>query len=304
MSKIFVFGHKNPDTDSVCSAIAYADFKDKIDSDNEYEAVILGEINPETKFVLEKFGFEVPKVLKSVGGKKVILVDHNHMDQTADGIERAEIMEIIDHHNIADVQTGQPIMFHAEPVGCTATIIADFYFYHKVRIDKNIAGILLASILSDTVIFKSSTCTEKDKQIAEKLAGITEMNMEKFGMELKRKGADISKRKMDNILSGDFKVFDMKGKKVAVSQIELVETKELKAREKEIRKEGEKIAKKYDLFCFMATDIMKKSTDLYIFGNKQMAERAFGKKGDILEMKNMISRKKDVVPKLKKAYEE
>jgi len=161
MSKIYVFGHKSPDTDSVCSAIAYADFKRKTDSDNEYEAVILGEINPETEFVLKKFGIDIPKVLKDVKGKKVILVDHNHMDQTADDINKAEIMEIIDHHNIADVQTGQPIMFHAEPVGCTATIIADFYFYHKVKLDKNIAGILLASILSDTVIFRSSTSTEK-----------------------------------------------------------------------------------------------------------------------------------------------
>ena len=154
MSKTLVFGHKNPDTDTITSAIVYAYLKQQLGAD--VEAVRLGEVNNETQFALEKFGFEAPRLIANVKdeAKKVILVDHNEFQQSAEGIEEVQITEVIDHHRVANFQTADPLYFRAEPVGCTATILNKMFKENNVEIPANIAGLMLSAIVSDTLLFK------------------------------------------------------------------------------------------------------------------------------------------------------
>ncbi|MGC9310368.1 MAG: DHH family phosphoesterase, partial [Candidatus Aenigmatarchaeota archaeon] len=179
---VYVIGHKSPDTDSVASAIAYAHLKNALGEKNVVSAVA-GEINSETKFILEAFGVKKPEVLKSASGKKLILVDHNEAGQAVDGFGEAELLEVVDHHKIGGIKTGNPIFFHNEPLGATGTIIASFYEQNGVEIPKEIAGLMMAAILSDTVLFKSLTCTEIDKKAVETLAKLCGRDPMSFGLE-------------------------------------------------------------------------------------------------------------------------
>ena len=155
---ILVFGHKNPDTDTICSALAYANLKNILGM--EAKAVRLGELNEETKFVLNYFGVEAPELIKTVAGNEVILVDHNERTQTADGFEEAKVLELVDHHRISNFNVDEPLLVRMAPVGCTATIILNLYKENNLVPAKKIAGLMLSSIISDTLLFKSPTCTE------------------------------------------------------------------------------------------------------------------------------------------------
>ena len=167
--KIFVIGHKSPDTDSICSALGYAAYKQALGVNAE--AGMTAEPNKETMFALEKFGVVAPELVTSVPAKqKLILVDHNEEGQAVDGMRDAEIVEIIDHHRLGGISTASPLFVHIEPVGCTATIIANMFWKNDVKMSTSVAGLLLSAILSDTVLFKSPTCTQQDKDTAAKLA--------------------------------------------------------------------------------------------------------------------------------------
>jgi len=317
---VYVVGHKNPDTDSVCSAIAFAylwnKWKEKgsvnkmMKVEEEAVAVIQGDVNPETKYVLEKFGFEVPEIIKSGEGKKVALVDHSEKAQTVDDIEKAEIVAIVDHHKIGDVTTPQPILFVNLPVGCTATVLKLLFDKTGVEIPKNIAGILLSSILSDTVIFKSATTTELDKEVAEELAKIAGIDdLTKFGVEIKAKLSAVDDLTARDIITRDYKDFDMAGKKVGVGQIELVDLSLIESRIDEIYAEMQKMKTEggYAGIFLMLTDIMKEGTELLVVTDyPEVVEKAFGKKleGKSVWLDGVMSRKKQVVPPLEKAFSE
>ncbi len=303
---VYVVGHKNPDTDSICSAIAYAELKKKLGLDAK--PARLGDINPETAFVLEKFGFDVPELVEDGEGKKFILVDHSDKAQSVDNIDKAEIVEIIDHHKIGDITTPNPIFFLAMPVGCTATVVKLLYDYYNVEISKEIAGILLSAILSDTVIFKSATTTDKDIKAAEELAriaGIADVNT--FGVQLKSKLSDVEKLTAEEIIKRDFKDFDMSGNKVGIGQIELVDIKmvedridELVDKMKELKEDGG-----YAGLYLMLTDIIKEGTLLLaVVDDESVVERAFGKKleNNRVWLDKVMSRKKEIVPPLESAY--
>ncbi|HLU23082.1 MAG TPA: DHH family phosphoesterase, partial [Bacillaceae bacterium] len=162
MAKTLIFGHKNPDTDTITSAIVYADIKTKLGAD--VEAVRLGEVNGETQFALDTFGVEAPRLVTTVANEtdQVILVDHNERQQSVDDIEQVRVVEVIDHHRIANFETSDPVYFRAEPVGCTATILKKIYKENNLEIDKKMAGLMLSAIISDSLLFKSPTCTEED----------------------------------------------------------------------------------------------------------------------------------------------
>lgn len=145
--------------DAICSAIAYANLKNILKQ--ESKAVRIGNLNEETKFVLNYFGKEVPEYVENIANK-VILVDHNERSQTADGFEQAKVLEVIDHHRVSNFNVADPLYMRVEPVGCTSTILLDLYNENKVEIEKNIAGLMLSAIISDTLLFKSPTCTPKD----------------------------------------------------------------------------------------------------------------------------------------------
>ena len=317
MAQIYVVGHRNPDTDTVCSAIVFAHLWNKwketgalskvMKIEDEAIPAVQGDLNAETKFVLEKFGFKPPQKLTDGAGKKVALVDHSEKSQSLENIDKAEIVAIVDHHKIGDITTPNPILFFNLPAGCTATVLKVLFDKTGIEIPKELAGIMLASILSDTVIFKSATTTELDKKVAEELAkivGITDLV--KFGVEVKGKLSEVHGMSARDIMMRDFKDFVMGGKKVGIGQIELLDLSLIENRKDEIYNElVKKKAEGYHSVLLMLTDIMKEGTELMVVtDDPKVIEKAFRKKleGRSIWLAGVMSRKKQVVPPLEKAF--
>ena len=215
MSKVFITGHKNPDTDSICSALSYAALKQA--QGVEAVAVRLGEVGKEAQYALDYFQVEAPELIASVEEKQaVMLVDHNEPAQSVDGLDKAELLEIVDHHRLGGLNTANPIFVHIEPVGCTATIITKMFDCQKIELPKKIAGLLLSAIVSDTVLFKSPTCTEQDKAAAEKLAVIAGVNLKEYGMAMLKAGADLGDLTPAQIAKTDSKPFSFGDRKSVV----------------------------------------------------------------------------------------
>jgi manganese-dependent inorganic pyrophosphatase len=316
MTELYVVGHKNPDTDSVCSAISFAHLLNEWKRTKKMEKVmrldfeavpaVQGELNAETKFVLEKFGFKTPQKLLDATGKKIALVDHTEKAQSLDNLEKGEIVAIVDHHKLGDITTPNPIFFMVLPVGCTATVLKILYDKTGIDVPRNIAGIMLASILSDTVIFKSATTTELDKKVAEELAKIAEIeDMIKFGIEVKAKLSELTGMSAKEIVMRDFKDFVMGGKKVGIGQIELLDLSLIENKKDEIYSELlKKKSEGYHSVFLMLTDIMKEGTELLVVTDEpKIVEKAFGKRleGRSVWLDKVMSRKKQVVPPLEKA---
>jgi len=224
--KIYVVGHKSPDTDSVTSAIAYANLKNAMKA-GEFVPAAAGDINNETKFLLDYFKVPYPEKLTDATGKQVVLVDHNEMAQAVDKLSEENIVEIVDHHKIGGIKTGKPIFFLNEPVGATGGIVAKLYEQAGVSVTKEMAGLMMAAILSDTVLFKSPTCTPSDKASVEKLSKIAGVDPMQFGLEMLKAKSDISTKSAKDILMGDFKKFDFSGVKSGVGQIEVMDLTDL-----------------------------------------------------------------------------
>lgn len=315
---LYVVGHKNPDTDSICSAIAFAYLWNEWKKRGilsqmkmpELEAVAVrqGEPNAETKFVLEKFGFQVPELMTDGAGKKVALVDHSDVVQSVDNFSQAEVVAVVDHHKIGDVATPNPILFVNFPVGCSATTIKFLFDKTGVEIPQNIAAIMLSAILSDTVIFKSATTTPMDKAAGEELAKIAGIDdITKFGIEVKSKLSDVSGMAVRDIIMRDYKDYNMSGKKVGAGQIEVIDLSLIEGRKDEIYNELVKMKNEgaYHTIVFMLTDIMKEGTELFVVtDDPSIIEKAFGKKleGRSIWLDGVMSRKKQVIPPLEKAF--
>ncbi|MCD6229299.1 MAG: manganese-dependent inorganic pyrophosphatase [Candidatus Diapherotrites archaeon] len=305
---VFVVGHKNPDTDSVCAAIVYANLKREL-TGKSFKPVIQGKINPETEFVLTRFNVPVPEIMEDAAGKSIILVDHSELKQAPENIKLARVVEVVDHHNIGDLTTGEPIYFLNEPVGCTCTLIAEKYFDSKVPLEIPMAGLMLASIVSDTILFKSPTCTQKDRDIALRLAKVVGVDIDSFGLELLRAKSDLGSKTVVELLNLDYKEYSMNGKNIAVSQIETVDTKELEAKKPELLSAVRKQKEQKGLFAvvLMITDVMKEESELLIeCDNDGVIEKAFGARpqNNSLVVKGMLSRKKQVIPPLESALNE
>ncbi|MCM3797327.1 MAG: manganese-dependent inorganic pyrophosphatase [Caldibacillus thermoamylovorans] len=308
MEKILVFGHKNPDTDTICSAIAYAELKKELGYDAE--AVRLGEVNSETQYALDYFKVDTPRLVQKVTEEtdKVILVDHNERGQSADDIEGVKVLEVIDHHRIANFETADPLYYRAEPVGCTATIIKKLYKENNVVIPKDIAGLMLSAIISDSLLFKSPTCTEEDVQAAKELAEIANVELETYGMAMLKAGADVSSKTAEQLISLDAKPFNIGGNKVIIAQVNTVDPQDVLARQDEVEAAIQSVIdeKELDLFLFVITDILNSnSTALALGTNTALVEKAYNV---ILEnntalLEGVVSRKKQVVPVLTAAAE-
>lgn len=305
MSKVFVTGHKNPDTDSICSALSYAALKQA--QGVEAVAVRLGEVNKETQYALDYFQVEAPGLIASVEEKQaVMLVDHNEPAQSVDGLDKAELLEIVDHHRLGGLNTANPIFVHIEPVGCTATIITKMFDCQKVELPKKIAGLLLSAIVSDTVLFKSPTCTEQDKAAAEKLAVIAGVNLKEYGMAMLKAGADLGDLTPAQIAKTDSKPFSFGNYKAIVAQISVMDTADILAKKAELVAAMQELCQNegYDMSLLMVTDIMEESTELVFVGEpKQLIADAFGKdaSGDSIYLPGVMSRKKQIVPQLTEA---
>ncbi|SDZ17177.1 manganese-dependent inorganic pyrophosphatase [Evansella caseinilytica] len=307
MEKVLVFGHKNPDTDSICSALAYADLKNKLGMD--CEAVRLGAVNEETQYALNYFNVDAPRFVEKVaeGTGNVILVDHNEQQQSADDIRKAHVLEVIDHHRIANFETSDPLYYRAEPVGCTATIINKMYKENGLDVPKEIAGLMLSAIISDSLLFKSPTCTDVDVAAAKELAEIAGVDPEVYGLNMLKAGADLSKKTIKELLTLDAKEFQMGESKVEIAQVNTVDTNEVIALQAELEKSisGVISEKNLDLFLFVVTDILNNdSVVLAIGGAAAKTEQAFKVKLDnnTAVLKGVVSRKKQIVPQLTEAF--
>ena len=302
---VYVVGHKSPDTDSVTAAIAYAELMKAKGED--YIACINGNPNPETKMVLEKFGTAVPTKLSDATGKKIALVDHSDLAQAPDNLSAGEVVAVVDHHKIGDVTTNNPIFFCAMPVGCTGTVLKVLYDLEGVKIQPKVAGMMMAAILSDTVNFKSPTCTDADKKaVAElkKISGVTDTDG-LFMEMLKAKSAVAGVAPMA-LLDRDYKDFDMKGKKVGVGQLELATLDQVATmRDALMGAMKEKKAGGRHSVLLMLTDVVKEGTDLMVLSDEPaLIESAFnGKlKDNSMWINGMMSRKKQTIPNLQKAF--
>ncbi|MDU0331626.1 MULTISPECIES: manganese-dependent inorganic pyrophosphatase [Paenibacillus] len=303
MEKVLIFGHKNPDTDTICSAIAYADLKSKLGWN--VEPVRLGEVNGETAFALERFGFEAPRLVETVANevKEVILVDHNERQQSASDIEQVRVVEVIDHHRIANFETSGPLYYRAEPVGCTATILNKMYKENGIAVPANIAGLMLSAIISDSLLFKSPTCTEQDVAAARELAEIAGVNAEEYGLDMLKAGADLSDKTVEQLISLDAKEFDMGGAKVEIAQVNAVDVNDVLSRQAEIEAalNGIIANKGLDLFLFVVTDILNNdSVGLALGKAADAVEQAYNVKlvDNKAVLKGVVSRKSQIVPVL------
>ncbi len=300
MSKIFVLGHKNPDTDSICSALAYANLKSKLGLD--VEAIRLGNLNKETEFILNHFNLEAPKLVeRAEDGQELILVDHNEAAQSIDNRENAKILEIVDHHRI-DLSTAEPINMRFETVGCSSTIISKIYEEKGVEIDKTMAGIMLSAILSDTLIFKSPTCTEEDIVQGKKLAEIAGLDYQEYGMEMLIAGTALDDKSAEELYNMDMKPFEFGSEKATFAQVNTVSIPKVFERKAELEEVMTNLINKDGLSfaALMVTDIVDKVTELYIVGKKDLAVKAFGMdpNKETVTLKDVVSRKKQIVPQL------
>lgn len=302
---VYVVGHKSPDTDSVTSAIAYAALKKAQGVDAI--PVMQGELSPETKMVLDKFGCAAPAIMTDGAGKKLILVDHSDIAQAPDNLDSAEIVEIIDHHKIGDITTNNPILFNAQPVGCTGTVLKQLFEINNVAIPKDVAGLMLCAIISDTVFFKSPTCTDADKAACDglaKIAGVSDM--ESLAMEMFKAKSAVAGVSAKDLLFRDYKDFDMKGQKVGVGQLELVDLSLIADVRDDLYKACQAVQSEgRHSVLLMLTDIMKEGTDLMVVSNDpSIIEKAFDKKldGQTMWVDGMMSRKKQTIPALQKAF--
>lgn len=301
MGKVLIFGHKNPDTDSICSALAYADLKTKLGAD--VEAVRLGSVNGETQFALDTFQTAAPRQVETVANEAegVILVDHNERQQSAADIDQVRVLEVIDHHRIANFETSHPLYYRAEPVGCTATILNKMYKENGVAISKEVAGLMLSAIISDSLLFKSPTCTAEDVAAARELAEIAGVNAETYGLDMLKAGADLSDKTIAQLISLDSKEFTMGSYKVEIAQVNAVDTNDVLSRQTEVEAALNAIIeqKGLDLFLFVVTDILNNdSIGLALGGKASAVEKAYNVTlaDNKAVLKGVVSRKSQIVP--------
>ncbi|MDR0846071.1 MAG: manganese-dependent inorganic pyrophosphatase [Lactobacillales bacterium] len=303
MSKTIVFGHQNPDTDTITAAISLAHLIGA-------EPVALGATNEETQYALKEFGHAELPIIKNIaetGADSVWLVDHNEAQQSAADIKDFDVAGVVDHHRIANFETANPLFYRAEPVGCTNTIIHKLYVERGVEIPANIAGLMLSAIISDTLLFKSPTTTEEDIKAAHALAAIANVNIELYGLELLKAGTNLAAKTESELLNSDVKSFPMGDQTIRIGQVNTVSIPEVLDRKAALIAEMEKenAANGFDQFILIITDILESNSEaIVVGGDTSKIESAFNTpvNADVVVLPGVVSRKKQVVPQLTDAY--
>ena len=309
---IYIVGHKNPDTDSIVSAIVMADYFQK--TGKQSKAFRTGKINRETKFILDKIKIKPPSLVENLAKKKVFLVDHNEIDQAGTGIERAEIFGILDHHKLGGIKTKEPIYVRIEPIGSTSTLVFNLFQEKKIRLKKSQAFLLLSGIISDTLKLTSPTTTKEDRKAVEILAKISQTNINTFSQEIFKIRSDISGIKLKDLIFSDYKEYKEKDLTFGIGVHETMNPGIVLKKDKEILSTLEtfKKDKKLNLIFFALVDILNKKTYLFLTGDKEkeIAEKAFKKrakrinpllsKENLLLLPGVVSRKKQIVPPILK----
>jgi manganese-dependent inorganic pyrophosphatase len=302
----YVVGHKIPDSDSICSAIALAYLKTTLGEPTV--PARLGELSPETLFILDKFGFEQPELKTSYAGESIYIVDHSDKVQGPDDIDQATILGIIDHHKLGDITTSTPLEIWVRPVGCTNTIIKMMYDFYDVEIPKDIAAAMMCAILSDTVLYKSPTCTTADIKCVEALAEIAGIaDPLELGMDMFKVKSAVEGTPARDLVLRDFKDFNMNGNLVGIGQLEVIDLAifdemkaDLEADIIKLKQEG-----KRHTVMLLLTDIMKEGSEfLVVSDDAAIIERAYDVKltDNKVWIDGVLSRKKQVVPPLQDAF--
>ena len=303
MENVLVFGHKSPDTDSICSSIVMADLQTKIGL-KQVIPCRLGEINEETKYVLKHFNVETPNLLEKVEeGQNVIMVDHNEFTQTVEGIENAKIITVVDHHRINNFKTSEPLFYYAQPVGCTATLLLELYTLNNIEIEPQIAGLMLSAIISDTLLLKSPTTTEKDKKAVEKLAQIAKLDINEYGLKMLKAGTDLDKYTEEELIRLDAKKIEKEDIKYTIAQVNTVSIPDVLKRKAKIEQEINKeiLSKGLSLFVFVMTDIINSNSEAIVLGDRTDAiSKTYEIKDNIAVMPGVVSRKKQILPLVEK----
>ena len=301
MEKILIFGHKNPDTDTITSSLVLANLETKLGKN--VESCRLGNINKETEYVLNYLGIEAPRLLDPASvpdGAEVMLVDHASNKESIDNLDNVTILKIVDHHKVA-LNTGYPLYYRAEPVGCTQTVMYKLYKENGVEIDKTIATLMLSAIISDTLLFKSPTCTAEDVEIAKELAKIAEIDIQDYGMKMLKAGTDLSSFSIDEILALDAKEIDLKNVKSVIAQVNTASIDDVMQMKSELEAGMQKVIdeKGLDLFMLLITDIVNSNSRTIALGkNASLVEKSYGVtlENNTALLKGVVSRKKQVVP--------
>lgn len=303
---LYTCGHIIPDSDSVCSAISLAYLLNKIG--RAATPARQGELNPETKFILDKFGFEAPVLKTSFAGDELFITDYSDIAQAPQDLDKTTVVGIVDHHKLGDITTSAPLECWIRPVGCTNTIVKEMYDYHKVEIPANIAAIMMCAILSDTVIFKSPTCTPLDIQVVKELSKIC--GIEDFGalgMEMFKVKSEVEGTPIRDLVMRDYKNFDMHGSKVGVGQLEVVDGSVFDKIKDDLIADIKKVKDEQNLHtvALLLTDIMKEGSEVLVASNDtSIFEKAFNCKledGKVW-LDGCLSRKKQIIPFLEPAF--
>ena len=304
-NKIYIFGHKNPDTDSIGSSMV-KEILDRKKGINNVEAKRLGNINKETQYMLDYLNLQAPELLEKVEeGQDVCLVDHNEFNQSVDGIEKAKILSVTDHHRIANFETSEPLYYTAKPYGCTSTILFEEFKNNNIEIEKTEAIIMASCIISDTLLLKSPTTTEHDKKALAELEKIAGIDVNKYGLEMLKAGTDLDDFSAEELVNLDAKSLDKNGSKFVIAQVNTVSIEDVLKRQEEletaINKEIE--TKNLDLFVFAITDILNSNSEVIALGKRVDAvEKGFDKKLEDNKMflEGVVSRKKQLLPVIDK----
>jgi manganese-dependent inorganic pyrophosphatase len=302
----YIFGHTTPDSDSIVGAHSLSYLKNQLGE--ECVPTRQGEINPETAFILERFGFEQPQLKTDYAGENVYLIDFMERSQSPKDIDEATILGIVDHHKLGDLKTNAPLEMWVRPVGSSNTIVKQMYDFYGIEIPKDLAGMMMCAILSDTVIFKSPTCTKEDTKAVKELAQIAGIDDPKaLGMEMFIVKSDVLNDTKEALVLRDFKEFNMSGKKVGIGQLEVVDLSVFDAMKEELFEAMKKIKEERGLHTtiLLLTDIMQEGSQLLVLSDDNTKiESAFNVKleNNQVWLPKVMSRKKQVVPFLEEQF--
>ncbi len=309
MSKILVFGHQNPDSDAIGSSLAFA-YLAKEAYGLDTEAVALGIPNEETAFVLDYFGVKAPRVVESVkaeGVDTVILTDHNEFQQSISDIKDVTVYGVVDHHRVANFETASPLFMRLEPVGSASSIVYRMFKENNVAVPKELAGLMLSGLISDTLLLKSPTTHVTDPQVAAELAEIAGVNLEEYGLAMLKAGTNLASKSAEELIDIDAKTFELNGNNVRVAQVNTVDIAEVLERQGDIEAAITAASKAngYSDFVLMITDIINSNSEILALGaNTDKVEAAFNftLENNHAFLAGAVSRKKQVVPQLTESF--
>jgi manganese-dependent inorganic pyrophosphatase len=309
--KILVFGHQKPDTDAIGSSYGFSYLSNhRPNGALNTEVVALGTPNEETQFVLDYFGVKAPRVVKSAkeeGVDTVILTDHNEFQQSISDIEDLTIYGVVDHHRVANFNTATPLFMTVEPVGSASSIVYRKFLEANVEIPKEVAGLLLSGLISDTLLLKSPTTHVTDHKVAKELAEIAGVNLEEYGLAMLKAGTNLSTKTSEELIDIDAKTFELNGSNVRIAQVNTVDIPEVLERLSDIKAaiNASMTANGYDDFVFMITDIVNSNSEIIALGaHPEKSEAAFNftLADDHAFLAGAVSRKKQVVPQLTESF--